>query len=103
MAHNGAYSSHINRPVMSRSVTDNRLRTRGQGTHNHTINTGYLQRWMTDHKHHASGEPGLTSEGGLYDWDGHDMYADGEYFDDDVGFAYTEPVGGGHMGHRNFR
>jgi len=69
--------------------------TRGQGDHGHPINTGYLQNWMVNHKHRTSGQYGLTEEGGLYDWDGNDMYTDGDYFDDDVGFAYTES-GGGH-------
>jgi len=66
-----------------------RTNSRGQGSHNHTINTGDLQM----HYHHAPAGGGWTDEAYMEkSWE--------HPFDDDVGFAFTEP-GGGHMGHRN--
>ncbi len=115
--HNGRNSSHVNRPVMSRSVTDNGLRTRGQGGRMQTGGArgsgGNHTHWLessvvTNHTHKGHIDVPYTDHDG---YQGVVQFAgevyeqasliDGQWETD--GWDDMIHPAGSHAGHRNYR
>ena len=97
MPHNGAYSSHINRPVMSRSVTDRRTggsRNGNGGRSNQGGGGDHTHQFEHKHRHSI---PGAGNTG--YN-DQYDNYYDQQYGTDTFTFGsgvhrHASPYQGG--------